>query len=342
MISKKRISSCSRSGMTLVEIILAMAILGIVVVLMTPVMLSAFRMITLSGSRHDTAKNVAGNMENILAGETVLDPLSTVSVLLPGGFTVSAQEFQLSDGTGALYVDLNGYSIASMPVAMPTPGPTPTPVPPLPTPTPDPSVSPTPIPSISPTPAVSPAPTETPISLDDVDVDVSGWLSTNPYGIISGTTLAMEYRITNGTSTVEYLGWTSCSKNSTTISLGSNTQAYRVIVRQKTNWENTQHFYVRAAPVVAFHYIDSRTTSFYIYAFDPSSSTYKWRPIVSADSVEMIKKHNGKWLAVTTGEQITDIQTQYIYARYAVSSSTSGGVTIDDPASFPIKVVNFY
>lgn len=339
----------SKMGMTLVEIILAMAILGIISILMTPVMVSAFRMITLSGSRHDVAKNVAGVMENKLAGDTVASTLGSIQINLPGGITIPGQKFLLNDGSGVQYVDLNGYLINEMTPAVPTPSPV------TPTPSPTPSIPPSPTPTlpagVTPTPSPTPAPTAAPISLDNVNVSVADWRITNRVGYIFGTSSAMEYRILNSDSS-PYLNWTTCTGNgnrntSMTISFSdfdANKKSYTVMVRQKTNPSVSRTFYVRAAPIVRYKYEGTVTqgnqthtkTSFEIC---PDPVTGVFRSIVTDDKIEMIKKNNGSWEPVVTGEIITDIDTQYIYARFAASNTPIiGGGTIDDPPSFPVKV----
>ncbi len=60
----------NQQGFTLIEVILALALLGIVSLLMTPVLASAYRQVAYSGDRSLVEKELTGNAENVFAGGT--------------------------------------------------------------------------------------------------------------------------------------------------------------------------------------------------------------------------------------------------------------------------------
>ena len=331
-----------RRGMTLIEIILAMAILGLIVILMTPVMVTAFRMVTLSGDRHNIAKNVAGEVEGNLAGETVTASLSDVVVDLPGGISVDGKTYELNQGSDARHVDLWGYIINSMAVVDPT-GTTSTAAPTTSTET-SATTSSAETSSTDETTETTQAPpttapTQPAIELKDVTVDVAGWRNDsviNKTGIILNTSTVMQYQITEVLTGNSIQEWAICSNSQTVISLPYNNIEYLVVVRQITNPANNKHFRIRKAPLVAFHQINPSQTSFYIY----DTVTYAWRQIKKTDAVELILTPSDTWTLVVDNKRVNNLDTSYVYARFAASIN-SDGVTIDDPASFPSKVTGY-
>ena len=328
--TKTKKHNTSRRGMTLVEIILAMAILSVVVILMTPVMLNAFQMITLSGDRHNIAKGIAGNVEDHLAGEAITETLNDVSIALPGGLSVNGKAYELNQGSDAKYVDLWGYIINSMAIVDPTGTGS----------TSSTTTSATGETSSSESTAETTSPTAPQIELKDVMVDVSDWRNDTTvykYGTIDNTTTQMEYQVTylDGTP---YINWTTCSSSSTSVYFSTNTSGYLIVVRQKDNIANNKHMRVRARPLVAFHDAGSNKTTFYVYDYLIGS----WRQIVSSDDIEVILTPSDTWHKVDEKTKINKLDTSYVYARYAASASyDEGGTTIDDPASFPNKITSF-
>jgi competence protein ComGC len=294
----------NKIGMTLVEIILAMAILSLVVILMTPVLVSGFKMITLSGDRHVNAKSVAGDVENNLAGETVTASLHDISIELPGGIVVDGKSYTLNQGNGARQADLDGYIIASIPF-------------------------------------FNPPPPEPPTPLEMVTVDVSGWrndaLAVNRYGILQGTTSAMEYQISSFDGGTVIQDWTICNEPQTEIFLSDHNIGYQVVVRQRTNHAINEHFRIRSAPLVGFHKQGQKVT-FRIWDAD-------WRKIVGNDQIEVLLSQGGRWIRLVSDElklnQMDDpFDENYIYARY-VAGSSEDGTTYGDPASFPSRATPY-
>jgi competence protein ComGC len=330
----------SKFGMTLVEIILAMAILGMIVILMTPVMVNGFRMVTLSGDRHGIAKNVAGDVEDNLAGETVTASLSDVVVDLPGGISVDGKTYELNQGSDARYVDLWGYIIGSMAVFEPT-GTTSSTTPTSTSATTETSSSETSGSETSETTAAptTTAPTQPAIELKDVIINVEKWRNdsvVNKTGVILNTTNIMEYHISEIVSGSIVQNWTTCNNTQTIINLPYNSIDYLVVVRQSTNPANNKHLRIRKAPWVAFHKINDQFTNFYIY----DTVTLSFREIKTSDAVELILTPSDTWTLVVTGKRVKNLDTSYVYSRFAASIN-SDGFTIDDPASFPAKVTSY-
>jgi len=313
----------TKTGMTLVEIILAMAILAIVVVLMTPVMVSAFRMITLSGSRHEVAKGVAGNMEGVLAGNPVTTTLEGVSIAIASGISVDGSRFQLTDGTGVNYVDLNGYIIESMPVSPPT----------------RPAAT-TATTAATTTDPMATGPTAEPtaplISLDSLIVDVSEWAALYKYGTILSTTTQMDYMISEGG--VDLTGWISCSDIKTTFFLSSNQYEYVLTVRQSDNVGNNVSFKIRKAPIVIFQAdpLQNNYTCFYIY----DDTTGGYRRVLASDNIELRLKPGDSFTRISSDTysiKNSKLDRTTVYARWAITYDSSN-VTIKDPASLPYKL----
>lgn len=333
--------------MTLVEIILAMAILGLIVILMTPIMVAGFNMIALSGSRHVNAKDVAGDIENNLAGAPVTASLHDVVIELPGGIEVGGKTFTVDQGSGIRRVDLNGFIIGSIPFFSPTlPGSTSTTASPATSATSGgtgatTSGTTTTAPTATSAPTTT-APTAAPISLGQVSVDVSGWrddsLAVNRIGIIRNTATAMEYRVMSFDGGTIHQNWTTCASTDTSFNLATNNQGYQVIVRQRTNPAINRHYRIRSAPLVAFRRKNANFTSFVIR--DPI--TMNWRDIVTSDRIELILTPGDTWTLVTTGLDVRNIDTTFVFARLAASGDTNiGGITFSDPASFPRRLTSW-
>lgn len=328
----------NKNGMTLIEIILAMAILGIIVVLMTPVMLSAFRMIILSGDRHTTAKGVAGQMENAVAGEAITATLGYVDIALPGGISVSGRKFNLTDGSGAYYVDLFGYDIESMSIFDPTEITTTSTIIEVTTTTIDPSAT-----TADPTTGVSTAEVTTTAPSQPLDaslrknvkIDVQDWRSSTSPCYIENTKDTYQFRIRNATNTVTIQDWTTCIDYETEIFFSTNAVTYIVEIRQINNISNIIYLKVRAAPSIALHKVDDQYTSFYI-----ESPVGVWRQAVLSDGIELILSPGDRWNLATSTKQIKNLDTSYIYGRRE-QSINSVDSTLFDPASFPVKLTSF-
>lgn len=313
----KNCQSKRKNAFTLIEVILAMAILGIICVLMTPVLLSAFRQITLSGDRHSVAKGVAADMEDIIAGETVTSTLEDVSINLPGGITVNGNKFVLTDGENAKYVDLYGYEIDSMPLVDPTT-----------------VVTTTGATTTSTTSTSAPSetvPTSTtaakPFELRDVAVSVELWKIGYKQGRITGTTSRMEYSIIrlSDNATVTNPVWKTCSDGITYITaFATNTETYEVFVRQIENVANQKLFMVRAAPRV-FYQASGSYTRFYII----DAKTGLTRRIKTSDDIKLQLRPGDIWNLVTNNYQVltSELDVSTIYAVYSETSTA--------PASFP-------
>lgn len=270
--------------MTLVEIILAMAILSLVIILMTPVLVSGFNMITLSGNRHINAKSVAGEVENNLAGETVTASLHDISIQLPGDIVVDGKSYTLSQGNGARQVDLNGYIIDSIPFFDP----------------------------------IGNAEESLPVT-----VDVSGWRSDAPYGVLQKTTSAMEYRIYRVGSPPPQNSWITCSELQTRIwieevPISNNAQdkGYQVDVQLIGDDTSRKKLDIRQAPPVFFN-SKNKQTVFYIYNPDLTS-----RDVRVEDKIELFRPQQKLWESIESSKQkFKDLDTENIYVRYAASSS---------------------
>lgn len=340
-----RLKRIDRSGFTLVEVILAMAILAIVVMLIIPPLISAFRMVILAGDRQRTEKSVVGNMENILGGQTVTETLSDIQVVLPGNIPVDGSKFLLSENSKIGSVDLFGYLVKPIPFQEPTgtsPDVTPIPTPtPEATPTPDPLVTPTP----SPTPEPTPIPSEPPFDLTKASVDVSRWTeSTHQYGnlILPASLLPnlnkLEYRVVLDKSDNVVQDWHAISSLNTQITFSDNTQSYSVILRQTTNFTNTYPIYIRRAPQVYYYYPKNNKVSFKIYLYlqyvDIESYHYVQRFIGDWNT------GLGSWNTIPSDFEANDnqIDEANILVRFDASLNADG-VTIKDPPSFPAKVI---
>ncbi len=315
-----------RRGMTLVEIIIAMAILSIVVVLIMPVMGNAFNMIALNGDRQENEKGLVGNIENALAGEDVTESLVDVSVDLPGGVSVDGKIYRLTDGSGGKYVDIFGFLINPMAIIDPT------------------GTVPTSTGSTDPTATTSPSTTAAEIDLSSLSVDVSKWGVPDPLngnaihytGTINNTATGLLYQIRSLDGLTVVKNWTPCTSGITTMNLSSNTSGYQILIQQ-IGWPgNDKIFRIRPAPIVVFHRVTGSSTSFYLYT--PSTGT--WHEIVYADAVELILTPGDTWTRVVTGKRVKKIDTSFVYARLAVTLN-GDGVTVYDPASFPAQITSF-
>lgn len=289
-----------KTGMTLVEIVLAMAILSLVIILMTPVLVSGFNMITLSGNRHVNAKNVAGEVENNLAGETVTASLHDISIQLPGDIAVDGKSYTLSQGNGARQADLNGYIIDSIPFFDP------------------PSANTTATGATS-DPAGN-TETSSPVSLAMVTVDVSDWRKDTPYGILLQTTSAMEYQIYRvGSSPPQ--NWITCSELQTQIvipeipiSEHAQDKGYQVVIRPIDDDTNRKDLHIRSAPPVAF---EKKSNDFNLYIYN--STKGKWDAVKKDDNIQRIRFLEDPWTP-DSGKKFTAPDANYIYARYAASN----------------------
>lgn len=325
----KQLQHKTKFGFSLIEVILAMAILGIIAVLMTPVIISAFHQITLSGDRHTVAKGVAADMEDIIAGEEVTSTLGGVYINLPGdaGLTVSADEFLLSNGNDARYVDLYGYSINPMPLVDPTTvvgtsGTTST------------TASTSETSETSETTATAPSSTTaaSPIDLRDVVVDVQYWKVNYKQGLILSTTTQMEYKLVRYADDFTVQDWTDCSNGTTYVtSFADNSNTYLVYVRQYDNEANAKLITVRAAPVVYYQSVMDKGVSytrFYIY----DANTGGTRRIKTNDEIKLQLRPGDIWNLVTNNYQIktSELDVTTVYAIFAETNTA--------PASFPGKL----
>ena len=342
MVKKRKSSS---SGFTLVEIILAMAILAIVVMLIVPPLISAFRMVILVGDRQKSEKSLVGNMENILGGQSVTETLADIQIDLPGNISVDGSKFLLSGDSRIGAVDLFGYLVDPIPYQEPTgtsPVVTPLPTPTLePTPTPDPSITPTP----APTPEPTPIPSEPPFDLTKAIMDVSSWtVATYQYGsLILPASLSsklgkLEYCVVLGKSDTIVLGWQSVSSLNTQIAFNDNMQSYTVILRQTTNITNTFPIYVRSAPTVYYYYPKNNKVSFKIQLFLQYFDIMTYHYVQRFDG--SWNSGSGSWLSIPSNFEANDnqINEANTYVRYDASLNADG-VTIKDPPSFPAKVI---
>ncbi len=266
----------NKIGMTLVEIILAMAILSLVVILMTPVLVSGFKMITLSGNRHVNAKSVAGDVENNLAGETVTASLHDISIQLPGDIVVNGKSYTINQGNGARQADLDGYIINSIPF-------------------------------------FDPAPSDVAL----VTVDVSGWRSDYPYGLLKQTTSEMKYQIYPvGNPPPPPQIRETCNETQTRIEINNDSaQGYQVVVWLGDDYTNRKELHIRPTPRVFFKQLGDKV-NFYICDSDHPNG----RLIKENDQIELVWLPGGIWTRVVSEKGIKLENVGYIYARYAASS----------------------
>lgn len=111
----------TKKGITLMEIILAMAILAIVVIMMTPVLVSGFKQIVISGNRNTTAKVVAGEIENMLAGLDEVTSEGEVVFALPNDVTVEAYQYSFSEDSQLGSVNMDVFKAKPMTITPPDP-----------------------------------------------------------------------------------------------------------------------------------------------------------------------------------------------------------------------------
>lgn len=107
-----------RQGFTLVEIILAITLLGIVVVLLLPVVFSAYNQIVTNGNRTMILKSVDSLVEQVLAGGSRDNVEESTSILLPyGSVSVNKYSKAMTSKTGP--IDIFYYIAQEMDIAQP-------------------------------------------------------------------------------------------------------------------------------------------------------------------------------------------------------------------------------
>lgn len=159
----------TRAGMTLIEVLVSIALLGILAVMVTPVFSGAFLQVVLSGDRADTDHDIASAIESAIAGQKNTSVSGgSESINIPGIGAVLVHRL-LESGTSKT----GGITFPFYTEMTPTPIPTPT----L---TPTPEATPTPAPTATPIP--TPTPGATPLTiLQSITVDVSHWKTDNRF-----------------------------------------------------------------------------------------------------------------------------------------------------------------
>jgi prepilin-type N-terminal cleavage/methylation domain-containing protein len=330
--------SSHKQGFTLVEIILAIAILGIVVALMTPVLLSGFQQIILSGERSKTGKEAVAAMESDLAEGLIPTANPTYSITIGDG--VSVDSYLLSQfGTGENgTVTIDGYIPPNLPVvtlpSAPTSTPPPTPSPPAsptpepPTPTLDPSVTatPTPIPSNTPIPTPTPAP---PISYDAVQLDISDWSIASPYASLEHVTAQMQYRVLQDTTVI--LSWTTCTTSPMSVLLPNGASEYRVELRQNDNLANQKSISVRKAPQIRLVAQNPKKSYFEVY-----KENIGWVKVINEDKIQYAR-NGGTWVNISNNLLINKLgSSEFLYIRYSDGNDIIG-ITRHDPPSLYVQ-----
>ncbi len=213
-----------RAGLSLVEVIVALAILAIVVVLMTPVLVSAFRQITANGDRARVGKEIVGSVESELAKESYPASGATVPIAIGGGVTVDAYRITMNDDSQLGEVDLNTYLVPSMPFV---------------------------------------APPGTPAELKAVNLNISGWSPSSPYVALVGVTSAQSYRIVTASSPDPAWLACSPSGGSISIQLADPNIMRRIEVKASSS-SAVVDFLLKAAPVMIKYASTSKTVTFRI------------------------------------------------------------------------------
>lgn len=320
-----------KKGMTLVEIILAMALLAVVVVLLTPVLTAGFKQIVFSGDRHISAKNAAGEVENILAADDVTETLSELEIILPGDISVNANKFSVSNGSGLEEASLDAYLIESMEYFDPTGTTTET------------STESTTGSEPSESDPTESDPTETTVAYDEnvryVELDASEWRdTTNEHATLLGTNNGMQYSVIKYDQygvelyQTEYIA---CSTDTTQISLDNNEHDYRVIIRQIERTENRHLIDLGKAPDV--RWTQGKNKNFIKFVIWDSTN---YRDITSSDKIEVKVTENGSF-SYDGHSQIninnTSVDYDYIFARHS-KGYYDNDITIVFTDSFPVKV----
>lgn len=333
-----------KRGFTLVEVILAIAILSIVVVFMTPVLLSGFRQIVLSGDRSKTGKEAVAAIEGDLASGIIPTDNPTHSIIIGNGVSVDAYLVSQSKSGNLGTVDVNSYipptipfePPAPAPTLTPTPSPSPIPTPTLaPTPTIDPAATPTPIvtPTTGPTATPSPSPSPIPapaIPLDSV-LDISEWTLTNPVVKLKYTTDNMEYSIIQGISPVP--PYVVCANGDNNITLSSPLIAYTISVRQTDNQMNAIELNLRKAPNIRL--VKSGSLYFEI----DRDGIGEWFRVETYDQVQY-KLNSNAWDTILSSTSLSPSlknSKDTIYVRYQDGNDIIG-VGRDDPPSLFVKI----
>lgn len=274
-----------RRGMTLVEIVLSIGILGIIAVMMTPVFTGAFLQITTGGSRNQTDWQSAAELENILAGQTT--PGATdgpFTFILPGSQTVSTNRFTSSLTSEDGSVDINLF----LPVTTPATTLSPTP-----------ALTSTPTPSTTPTPALSPTAAPTPASIvDPVTVDPIGWTNENKWVILKYTTNDMQYSVS--TDSGSFSNYRAGSTGQTiNVTVSDNSKDWYIKVRSKYDYLVFKIITIRKAPAVELTGNKNNTSSYFRWISDENPviesngiSYYNGLNPTEADGIPIISSAN--------------------------------------------------